>query len=56
MLSDGAVSGELDLWIYDTSDHVAAVVSTDGDRLLYFVWLNFISALNLKFSWLKADE
>lgn len=34
MLSDGAVSDELDLWIYDMSDNVAPVVSPDGDRLL----------------------
>lgn len=34
MLSDGAISDELDLWIYDMSDNVAPVVSSDGDRFL----------------------
>lgn len=34
MLSDGAVSDELGLWIYGMSDNVAPAVSPDGDRLL----------------------
>lgn len=37
VLSDGAVSGKLDLWIYDMSDNVAPVVSPDGDKLLHIL-------------------
>lgn len=34
VLSDGAVSDELGLWIYGVSDNVAPAVSPDGDRIL----------------------
>jgi len=34
VLSDAAVSDEINLWIYDMSDNVPNAVSPDGDRLL----------------------